>query len=133
MQRSLAWPLNKDDRRCTTSFQHTHTHTHTHTHARTHTHTRAHTHTVGQHGVQWLYGSAERLATLAQEIQAAGGIVTEADLVFAQPLVEDVLRVQVCWGVGMTWRMCCMCSCVLKVLFAFVAMPETNHAWMSDA
>eukprot|EP00200_Dunaliella_tertiolecta_P007618 CAMPEP_0202380146 /NCGR_PEP_ID=MMETSP1127-20130417/27342_1 /ASSEMBLY_ACC=CAM_ASM_000462 /TAXON_ID=3047 /ORGANISM="Dunaliella tertiolecta, Strain CCMP1320" /LENGTH=429 /DNA_ID=CAMNT_0048978797 /DNA_START=40 /DNA_END=1326 /DNA_ORIENTATION=- len=49
---------------------------------------------IGQHGVQWLYGSAERLATLAQEIQAAGGIVTEADLVFAQPLVEDVLRVQ---------------------------------------
>ncbi|KAF5840576.1 nucleophile aminohydrolase [Dunaliella salina] len=50
---------------------------------------------IGQHGVQWLYGSAERLSTLAQEIQAAGGIITEADLVFAQPLVEDVLHVQV--------------------------------------
>ena len=79
---------------------HTHRHTHTHTYAHAHTHTRTrahtHTHTVGQQGVNWLYGSEARLARLSQEIQDAGGIITADDLRAAKTLIEDVLRVQVC-------------------------------------
>ena len=46
-----------------------------------------------------------------QEIQAAGGHMTEADLMFAQPLVEEVLRMQVCVCVYV-WVCVCVCVCV---------------------
>lgn len=42
--------------------------------------------TVG--GTQWLFGNASRLQTLAEEIQARGGVITADDLRNAQPAVR---------------------------------------------
>ena len=46
---------------------------------------------VAEHGADWLY-SKEIAATLAAEIQAAGGIITKDDITQAKPSVQPALE-----------------------------------------